>query len=164
MQTTQINIRPLEIYETSFLNEMLYHAVFVPEGEPALPRSIVHEPFIAAYTQNWGQSDTDIALLALANDMPVGAIWVRNFTEANKAYGFVSEDIPEMAMALLPLYRNRGIGRRLLHEMINTLRGRNVRALSLSVDKANYAYVFYQKSGFELVSEDETSVVMLKIL
>ena len=161
---TDIQIRRIRTTEIKFLEDMLYEAIFMPEGQPRLPRSIIKEPSLSKYIKNWGKDNSDIALVAQIKEKLVGAIWVRIFSESDKGYGFINETIPELGMAIYSEYRNKGIGKRLIQEMELILQENDLKAVSLSVDKANYAFKFYRKEGFETVYETETSATMIKYL
>jgi GNAT superfamily N-acetyltransferase len=93
-------IRLLALEDKLFLWEMLYQALHVPEGQPALPREVIHLPELARYVQGWGQ--------------PVAAVWLRLLMSENKGYGYVGDDTPELSIAVLPEYRGQGIGTELL--------------------------------------------------
>lgn len=69
-----------------------------------------------------------------------------------------------MGMAVCSEYINKGIGERCIHEMKVTLKETDLIAVSLNVDKANHAFMFYQKEGFETVYENETSAIMIKYI
>lgn len=61
------------------------------------------------YVENWGRTG-DLGYIAVnAEGRPVGSIHIRNFDEANKGFGYVSDDIPELGMALIPKYRGTSI-------------------------------------------------------
>lgn len=143
--------------DEAFLWEMLYHALYVPEGEEPFPRDIVEQPEIAQYVQNWGQPD-DAGLIALMDDKNVGAVWIRRI----RAYGFVADDTPELSIAMLPGYRGLGIGTKLMKELIALLQTRYA-ALSLSVSKENPALRLYQRLGFNVVKDDGNSVTMKRV-
>ena len=46
-------VRPLTSQDEPFLWDMLYHAIFVAEGQPRPPR-ILEEPALAHYVAGWG--------------------------------------------------------------------------------------------------------------
>jgi ribosomal protein S18 acetylase RimI-like enzyme len=94
---------------------------------------------------------------------PVGAAWLRLFTETDPGWGFVDAATPEVSMAILPGYRGQGIGTVLLTELITQARGRYP-ALSLSVDPQNAAMRLYERLGFTVVGATGTSLTMRKAL
>ena len=58
-------------------------------------------------------------------------------------------------------YRGFGIGTDLMKEMLRILKDRGYKQASLAVQKANYAVRMYQKTGFEIVDENEEEYIML---
>ena len=102
-------IRPALPADEPFLWAMLYEAIYVPEGRPTPDRAIVQEPSLAHYVAGWGQQPGDAGLLAIdpQSGQPVGAAWLRFFTEQDPGWGFVDADTPEVSMALLPVYRGQ---------------------------------------------------------
>jgi len=134
-----------------FLREMLYLAIFVPPGEPAPPRSIVHEPTIARYVDGWGTRSGDSGLIALVDGAPVGAAWLRSFAASAPGYGFVDERTPELSVAVLPSHRGMGIGSHLIEELLQ-----GVDAISLSCDPANAAWRLYIRLGFVPLPDGRT--------
>ena len=96
-----------------FLWDMLYLALYVPEGNPPLPREVIHSPELSRYVEGWGQPE-DEGFLALDGEKPVGAVWLRLLTGDNHGYGYVDDLTPELSIAILPEYRGRGIGKALL--------------------------------------------------
>ena len=156
-------IREIQPVETPFLDEMLYQAIFIAEGERKLPRGITKHPELSRYIKNFGQKG-DFCLVAESCGTLVGAIWIRLFTENEKGYGYVDDQTPELSMAVLEPYRHKGIGDLLLKEIIQKLTGQNYAQVSLSVDKLNYAYDFYCKYGFEIFESTEKSAILVKQL
>lgn len=84
-------LRAANVSDEPFLWEMLYLALFVPPGEPPLPRSVLRDPAIARYVQGWGTRRDDKGLVALVDTLLVGAAWLRWFSASDPGYGFVDE-------------------------------------------------------------------------
>ncbi len=160
----KIIYRELDSSEYDFLNEMLYAALFVPEGGKPFERSILDNPDIARYTENWGNQKGDVSFVAVVDRQLVGAIWGRMFIHPNKGYGYVDDLIPELSMAIKPAFRNQGIGNQLLSLISEKYASLNVQALSLSVDNRNHAKRLYQRSGFQISRKEGTSLIMMKEL
>ena len=156
------DIRPISLEDEPFLWEMLYEAIFIPEGHPALPREIVNSPDLARYVLHWGQPD-DIGLLAVdaSTRQPLAAVWLRLFTKDNKGYGYMEDETPELSIAMLPAYRGRGIGTKLLSALFDSARNR-YKAISLSVSADNPAVRLYERLGFEIVRKEDRSLTMKK--
>lgn len=158
-------IRSLTAQDEPFLWEMLYQAIYVPAGQPLPDRAILAEPSIARYVTGWSRRPGDLGFAALEplGQQPVGAAWLRLFTRLEPGYGFVAGDIPELSAAVLPDYRGQGLGTRLIGALLHAAAG-SCKAVSLSVSSANPAFRLYRKLGFEVVSEQDASLTMLKTL
>ena len=76
-------------------------------------------------------------------------------------YGFVDEETPELAVAVVPNARGKGVGTALLTALLDRARADGYAALSLSVDRANEgAIALYEQHGFEPGRGDRDSVTM----
>lgn len=76
-------------------------------------------------------------------------------------FGRVAEGVPELAAALDPACRGRGVGTRLLRAMLRLLADEGYPAVSLSVQKANPAVRLYRRLGFRVVREHPEEYVMV---
>ncbi|MFN7944225.1 MAG: N-acetyltransferase [Blastocatellia bacterium] len=163
MNRPAYSIRPLAQADEPFLWQMLYQAIYVPPGADPVPPEIVNEPEIARYVQHWGR-DGDEGFVAIdeMTRQAFGAAWMRLFTAADKGYGYVDDQTPELSIALFSKYRNLGIGAELLRRLIEAARERWP-GLSLSVSAENPAIRLYERLGFEVVSESGSSLTMRKI-
>ncbi|OLS40600.1 GNAT family N-acetyltransferase [Bacillus sp. MRMR6] len=153
-------IRASNETDEKFLWEMLYQAIYVPEGEPRPSKDMLKDPEISKSLKDWGRKG-DAALIATSGESPVGAVWVRLFDETNKTYGFVDTQTPLLGMALLPEYRGEGIGTALLEEMLTLTKESGFEQVSLSVDPNNRALRLYERLGFKKIGIDGTSWDML---
>ena len=158
-----IEVRKIRPGETGFLHEMLYEAIYFADEGKRLPRSIVFEPSISKYVDDFGRKG-DLAYVLVDKAELIGAVWARLFAESEKSYGFVDEETPELSIAILENYRNRGFGRILIERLLSVLRADGYEKVSLSVDKRNRAVGLYRKLGFETVSEQGTAFTMVKKL
>lgn len=143
-----------------FLERMLYEAWF---WDPATIRVPIEElrrnDDFAKWLRGWGRRG-DHAII----DDAIGAALMRLWTIDDHSYGFVAEDTPEIALAVDPAHRRRGVAHRLLGELIRVARDARYPALSLSVDPANVARHLYERAGFARVGESGTSWTYLKKL
>ncbi len=153
-----ISYRCIEKSDQPFLWEMLYQALYVPEGALPFPREIIEVLAIKIYAENWGKN-SDEGLVAINVDRPVGAVWIRQM----RGYGFVDADTPELTIAVLPEFRGKGIGTDLMSEFFTTLSSR-YKAISLSVTTENPAMKLYERLGFEVVKIDGNTAIMIKKL
>ena len=150
-------IREMRTEESSLLNDFLYEAIFIPEGVPAPPRSIIENEDLQVYVRDFGKKANDRCLVAEVAGKVVGAVWTRVMND----YGHIADGIPSLAISLQKDYRGQGIGTELLLEMLQLLRRDGFRQVSLSVQKANYAFQMYKKAGFEMLKETEEEYLML---
>jgi len=145
--------------DVRFLRDMLHHAYYWRERQPGEGPGPV-----ARYVKGWGRPG-DTALIAVEDAFPVGAAWYRLFKREQPGYGFVDEQTPELAIAVVPNRRGRGIGEALLDALYERARKEGHGALSLSVASDNDALLsFYEKQGFTRVQEDGGSVIMRREL
>jgi len=118
------------------------------------------EPEFKKLLANWGKPG-DRSLIAEKDHLPVGAAWYRFWTEENHSYGFISDRIPELGIAVDKAFRSQGIGRVLLRELIKLAKNEELEAVSLSVDPNNYALILYKSEGFEKFGESGTSWTLI---
>lgn len=141
---------------------MLVEAVNWKESRHLERSSVAVDPVLSRYVTGWPRPG-DLGVIAEAGE-PIGSVWLRLFTADDPGYGYVADDVPELSMAVVPEWRGRGVGRALLQEMIEQGRSVGHRAISLSVERGNFAYRLYADEGFRIVSEDGDSDIMLKNL
>lgn len=150
-------IRFISEEEVGVLEDFLYEAIYVPEGESAPPRSIINQPELQVYISNFGKKKDDIGMVAEADGQIIGAVWVRIMND----YGHIDNNTPSFAISVYKDYRGLGTGTDLMKEMLRVLKARGYKQASLSVQKANYAVRMYQKVGFQIVDENEEEYIML---
>lgn len=150
-------IRNLRQDETELLKDFLYEAIFIPEGVDPPERSIVERPELRVYTDDFGSRRGDNCLVADHNGKAVGAVWTRIMDD----YGHVDDDTPSFAISLYKEYRSRGIGTKLMKEMLELLKSQGYKRASLAVQKTNYAVKMYEKVGFKTVDENDEEYIMV---
>jgi len=158
-----INIREIEKAEIFHLDNFLYDAIFIPEGQKKPDNEIIQIPELFCYIKDFGK-DSDLCLVAESQGDLIGAVWIRIYTEFKKGFGYVDSKTPELSMSVVEKYRKQGIGTKLLIKMIERLIQCGYVQVSLSVDLENYALKLYQKFGFVIVQSDTKSAIMIKQL
>lgn len=151
------NIRKIREGEYTLLEDFIYEAIFIPEGVAPPPRSIINQPELQVYIENFGTKKDDICFVAVVENKVVGAVWVRDM----KDYGHISDGVPSFAISLYKEYRNYGIGTRLMLAMLDELKSRGYARTSLAVQKANYAVRMYKKVGFRIFDENDEEYIMV---
>ena len=149
-------IRKIRENEYPILSDFLYEAIFIPEGMDKPPKSIIEQPELQIYIEDFGKKD-DWCLVAEIKEKIVGAVWVRIMDD----YGHIDDETPSFAISLYEEYRNLGIGTALMEAMLQFLREKGYKQTSLSVQKVNYAVCMYQKAGFEIIDENEEEYIMV---
>ncbi|MDR1181464.1 MAG: GNAT family N-acetyltransferase [Bacteroidales bacterium] len=148
----------------SLLEDLLYEAIFQPEGAEPLPRDIIKKPEIDNAIRDFGKKQGDLCIFAELNGKTVGGTWMRISDDETESYGHIDAETPELAIAVFKEYRNLGIGRKLMRHLIDsafTHGSKGYKQISLSVDKRNYAVKMYKEFGFEIVKENEQDYVMV---
>ncbi|MBA3027821.1 MAG: GNAT family N-acetyltransferase [Desulfobacteraceae bacterium] len=134
----------IQLYSTQSdeFMEILWTALN-PDGVSGRTRSILNDPAITAYYENWGKPD-DIGYAAVKDGIMIGAIWsrIKDCVTAEHA------EYPELGIGVLPEYQDAGIGSALLRKLIKTCRGKYA-GIRLGVnEKADRVLSFYWKFGF----------------
>jgi ribosomal protein S18 acetylase RimI-like enzyme len=115
------------------------------------------DPHLARYVAGWGRAgDSGVKALDRHGGTCVGAAWLRLWTADDHGYGYIDDHTPELSIAVEAAYRGRGIGRRLLEELIATSAA-PFAAVSLSVRRDNPALRLYRRTGFAPVAGSDMS-------
>ena len=143
-------IRPLTTADEPILWEMLYQALRTSGDAPS--REIVRQPEYARHVENWGRAgDTGfVAFDAEKKDELLGAVWFR-LPSGERA-------MPELALAVRPGQRKRGIGAALLTQLVKA--NPQCSAVAISAPANNPAVRLYERFGFKIVQQSERAVTM----
>jgi ribosomal protein S18 acetylase RimI-like enzyme len=141
-------IRPGTPQDARFLRDMLRHAYYWRPPEEA--EGGVHP---MNYVENWGRPG-DAAMIAVDQGFPVGAAWYRLFKDDEPGYGFVDEETPELAIAIVPSRRGRGLGKELLATLVRIAAERGYgRVEWVVLDWNEPAQEFYRSLGARPMDE-----------
>lgn len=104
------------------------------------------------YVDNWRPEQG--GFVAWDNHIPLGGVWLVWGTDDKHGYGFVRDDIPELAIAVESRAAGRGLGTALIKAAIDLAEQLGAPSISLAVDTANpRAERLYRHLGFVPVSE-----------
>lgn len=113
-------------------------------------RRVLSAPATAHYIAGWPR-DTDLGVIAEADEEPVGAAWLCFLPAADPGYGFVAPDVPELTIGVARDWRGRGVGRALLRALASQARAAGIWQISLSVERKNVAQKLYLSEGYRIV-------------
>lgn len=157
-------IREMRKEELPLLEDFLYEAIFIPDWyHDEVPRDIIYtNPLLYSAIQDFGTRPHDHCMVAEVDGKVVGAVWVGIRDE----YGHMDDETPSFSISLYKEYRNHGIGTALMEKMLELLKSKGYKKVSLGVNKENYAVRMYKKVGFEIVGDgaDETEYLMIQVL
>ena len=149
--------REMKTTEYDLLKDFLYEAIFIPEGMETPDRSIILQPELSLYYEDFGSEKADRCIVAEENGQVIGAVWTRIMND----YGHVDDKTPSFAIALYKEYRGKGYGTELMRKMLELLKQLGYAKASLAVQKANYAVGMYRKLGFETIKENDEEYIMV---
>lgn len=150
-------IREIEKTEISLLDDFLYEAIFIPEGVTPPPKDIIEDEELQIYVKDFGKYKDDICFVAEVEGRVVGAVWLRVIDD----YGHIDDDTPSLSISVYKGYRNLGIGKALIKNVLEELKKRGYEKTSLSVQKANYASDIYKKVGYYVHEERDEDYIMV---
>lgn len=154
---TTFELQPITARDVKSLQNFLYLAIFVPEGQPPASRELIQSPDLAIYIDDFGQKAGDYGLFAIVDGLPVGAAWVRLIQD----YGYIDEQTPSLAISFLPDWRGQGLGSQLLLALLTDLKKQGYQRVSLSVQKANPAWQLYKRLGFKVYQTGKEEDIMV---
>ena len=150
-------IRPLTETDQQILWDMLYQALQTSEDAPS--REILQQPEYARYVEGWGRTgDTGFIVSDKGSKEVLGAVWYRLPLARDKRSADQDESIPELAFAVKPGQRKRGIGAALLTQLVKT--NPHHSAISIRASAKNPAVRLYERFGFQIVSDTEGTLIM----
>ena len=148
-ETMDITIREIRKTDHSLLEDFLYHAIYIPEGEERPPREVIFDEEIYVYIKDFGEQFGDLGVVAQADGAIIGMAWTRIIP----AYGHIDDKTPELAISVLEGYRKSGVGAMLMSHLFELLQREGFKRTSLSVQKDNPAVRFYTRLGYEITGE-----------
>ena len=142
-------IRKLEPSDQAILWEILYEALWDAPTDPRRPRSVLSNPLIAAYVENWGSQTSDLGFLAVSPDGSImGAVWSRLLLPPLQGGAFYDEMTPQLGIAVFPDFQGQGVGDALFTQHLTAVTEHFPR-IALGVHPENHrAIQLYRKFGF----------------
>lgn len=125
---------------------LTYAASMEPAGHDAIETSKV-DAYLRTYVERWGSKAGDLGVIArVSSHGDIGAAWLR-LAHGGGSFKLGDHLVPELAMAVLPEFRGRGIGTGMVQRLVAMAR-RRFPAILLSVREDNRAVRLYERLGF----------------
>ena len=153
-------IRKLKKNEINVLKDFLYEAIYIPKGIKKPSRDIIDKEELKLYYDNFYSNKDDYCLVSIDDNKIVGAVWTRIMND----YGHIDDNTPSLAISLYEEYRGKGYGTKLMINILELLKNKGYKNVSLSVQKENYATKLYLNVGFKIINENEEEYIMIKEL
>lgn len=150
-ESDHLELRRAQPEDQPFLLHMLFYAAHADAIPGTQPDELLSNPNLASYVVGFGR-EGDLGVIAELAGRPAGAAWVRLLAGDNRGYGWVDDATPELAIAVAPSHVDRGLGTRLMRELLARAHTRYP-GISLSVRKENPARRLYLRFGFTPVRE-----------
>ncbi|HVF70825.1 MAG TPA: GNAT family N-acetyltransferase [Chthoniobacterales bacterium] len=150
-------IRPLTKSDETILWDMLYQALQTAENAPS--RDILKKPEYARYVEGWGrEGDTGFVVSDKDRAEVLGAVWYRVQISDASGHGASTGSIPELAFTVKPGQRKRGLGAALITQLVKA--NPHHSAVSIRAAANNPAVRLYERFGFQIVSDNEGTLIM----
>jgi ribosomal protein S18 acetylase RimI-like enzyme len=144
------HMRPLTGQDEPILWEALYLALHTTAGDTPASRDVVRQPEFGRYVEDWGRAgDRGFVALDPESGELLGSVWFREPTSTGS---------PELAFAVAPGQRKRGIGAALLTQWVRANPEQS--EVVLRVNASHPAVRLYERFGFRIVQQDASSVTL----
>ena len=156
-------LRDASAGDQPFLLEMLIEAVNWSGDRQVDCETVMSRPDLFQYVADW-PAEGEIGQVAEAEDYAIGACWLRYFTSDDPGYGYVSDDVPELSLAVTAGWRGQSVGRLLLRKTADVAARAGITRISLSVERANRAHRLYESEGYQVVERGPDADTMMVVL
>ena len=151
-----MEIRPVSKDDLAFLTEMALLAAFPPGP---LPSGAAEMPHLRRLLDDWGRPE-DTGVVAWDGPTRMGAAWSRVMSDVTVRLED-GKPVAELAIAVLPRFRRRGVGTLLLEALLATLTTNGEAAMCLTVNAANPARRLYERAAFQEHVRRGDTIVMV---
>lgn len=161
-----VGVRDAGPEDAEFLIDMLLEAVNWTGEERMKRRQLLRDKTLSHYVAGW-QRAQDLGVIAVDTagpaglQIPIGAAWIRRFDSHHPGYGYVADDVPELAIGVAPQHRRRGIGSGLLRTLRARAAAAGVERISVSVEEGNPSRSLFLAAGFTVVGRNDNAETLL---
>lgn len=128
---------------------------------------VVERPEFAHYTHlDLERGDFGVVAMSVQRQpcaQWLGVAWALQLPPEDPGWGFVAPGIPEISVYVRPAWRERRVGRLLLHDLHTEARRRGLEAVSLSVEEGNHARYLYESLGYAAVPAAAPGTMLLRL-
>ena len=105
----KISLRKSSTHDLPFMREMLYEAIYWAKrtSYPSFDEVKSDARFTKEF-KDFGDISGDIGVIAESDSNPIGAAWIRCWKKEDEIRGYISSDIPILAIAVVQEYRHMG--------------------------------------------------------
>ena len=140
-------LRPATLDDIPFLWDMLYYAAHMSEEGATSSQAAREHPDLNKWVDHWGRAgDRGVIAFDPVTARKLGAAWLRLLPEGFST-GYVDDETPELAIAVMPECIGQGVGSALLAALIDAARA-EFPAIVLTVRHGNPARHLYEQHGF----------------
>ncbi|MBT8215583.1 MAG: GNAT family N-acetyltransferase [Acidimicrobiia bacterium] len=149
--------------DLDLVKQTLYLALSWDPADPIPPfDQVVDHPEIAIYHRDWMRRG-DAGVVAEFGGSFAGMAYYRMFSDDEHGQGFLDAATPELAIAVVPEHRGRGIGGRLLSLLHDAARRDGIEQISLSVHAGNPAGHLYERHGYMPAPGDDDELMVVRL-
>lgn len=131
--------------EQKIVTDMVHYAFRLDE----IHKTIADIPKLTIYEEFYGFTSKDLGLYILVDNQIAGAAWIRRLNSDHGSNGYINDNTPILSIAVLPQYRGKGYGSKMLDQLILEA-GALYEQISIPVLKDSPTIHFYEKHGFIL--------------
>ncbi len=141
------SLRPTTLEDVPFLWDMLYYAAHMSEEGFTSSEAAHDHPSLNKWVDGWGRAgDRGMIAFEPVTQRKLGAAWLR-LLPAGFSTGYVDDQTPELAIAVMPECIGQGVGSAMLAALIDSVKD-DVPAIVLTVRHGNPARHLYERHGF----------------
>ena len=145
-----ITLRAVEPTENALIFSFLTIAARMADSSEPIQKALVDKQ-LTKYWQGWGRaSDYGVVAVRELDSLPLCCAWLRQLPTDDG--GYLEDGILELAFGTVASERGRGLGTRVLKQLIETSPP-SAKGISLSVRAENPVVRLYRSLGFETVAE-----------
>ena len=147
----EVAVRPLAQDDRELLRTATLANVNWTGEQRLTHRDVDETPDLRHYTE-FRPERGDFGFVAERDGRPIGVAWALFLAGADRGYGHVADDVPELSLCVWSGYRGQGVGGELLRRVLVEARRRGLARVSLSVEAGNPSVHLYSAVGFRPVS------------